>query len=95
MSWKSCADRHLRSLWPVTVSECNGSTKQIVAFTDAGRSELIDTINHVDLSKVNAIIELFREVRSGARRVFVFGNGGSVATAPDSARYGKGRERSA
>ncbi len=52
-----------------------------MTFPDVYKSELIETINHIDLSKVNAIIELIQEARSVGRRVFVFGNGGSAATA--------------
>ena len=50
-------------------------------FTEHYKSELLKTIDTIDLEKVNQAIDLFRKARAEDRRIFVCGNGGSAATA--------------
>jgi D-sedoheptulose 7-phosphate isomerase len=45
------------------------------------KTELLKTIDAIDLDKVNQVIALFREAREKGRRIFVCGNGGSASTA--------------
>jgi D-sedoheptulose 7-phosphate isomerase len=45
------------------------------------KKQLIDTIQKIDLEKVERAIGLFRQARDAGRRIFVCGNGGSASTA--------------
>lgn len=50
-------------------------------FTQNYKSDLLKTIESVDLEKVNAAIEVLNEARARGRCIFVCGNGGSASTA--------------
>lgn len=50
-------------------------------FTDQYKSELLRTIDSVDLGKVDQAIDWFKEARTAGRAIFVCGNGGSASTA--------------
>ncbi len=52
-----------------------------MSFAETYRSELINTINKIELSKVDQAIEWFREARDHKKHIFVCGNGGSASTA--------------
>lgn len=52
-----------------------------MTFTEDYRKQLIDTINGLDLAKVNQAIEWFKEARANNRHIFTCGNGGSASTA--------------
>lgn len=45
------------------------------------KSELLKTIDNIDVDKVNQAIDLFRDAREKGRHIFVCGNGGSASTA--------------
>ncbi len=60
------------------------------------KSEFLKAIDAVDLQKVSQVIDIFRRARDEGRRIFVFGNGGSAASASHfvcemvkSASYGR------
>jgi D-sedoheptulose 7-phosphate isomerase len=44
-------------------------------------AELIDTIKKLDVKKLKQITEVIRRARSEGKTIFIFGNGGSAATA--------------
>jgi len=50
-------------------------------FPSLYKQALLESIDAIDLGKVNEAIEWFREVRDNGRQAFVCGNGGSAATA--------------
>lgn len=50
-------------------------------FTEDYKTELLKTIEGLDMEKVNAAIQLLQEARAQGRHVFVCGNGGSASTA--------------
>jgi D-sedoheptulose 7-phosphate isomerase len=50
-------------------------------FTLNYRTQLIETIGRIDLTKVDEAIELFRRARDRGKHIFVCGNGGSASTA--------------
>jgi len=52
-----------------------------MSFIHEYRTQLIDTLQNLDLPKVEQVIELFKEARASNRRIFVCGNGGSAASA--------------
>jgi D-sedoheptulose 7-phosphate isomerase len=52
-----------------------------MTFPQEYKSQVLQTIDTIDLEKVGEAIELFREARAAGRRIFVCGNGGSAATA--------------
>ena len=52
-----------------------------MSFPQHYKTELLKTIETIDLDKVDQAIALFREARDVGRRIFVCGNGGSAATA--------------
>ena len=52
-----------------------------MSFTQEYKTELINTIDSIDLPKVEQAIEWFRETRDRGGRIFVCGNGGSASTA--------------
>jgi len=52
-----------------------------MSFAKEYKSELIKTIDSIDLAKVEQAIEWFREARDAQRHIFVCGNGGSASTA--------------
>ena len=52
-----------------------------MSFAQEYKSELMKTIDSIDLNKVEQAIQLFRDARDGQRHIFVCGNGGSASTA--------------
>ena len=50
-------------------------------FVEQYKSELIRTIDTIDLDKVKQAIDWFRDARDRQRHIFVCGNGGSASTA--------------
>lgn len=52
-----------------------------MTYTQQYKSALLETLDTIDLEKVNQAIALFCDARAGGRRVFVCGNGGSASTA--------------
>ncbi len=52
-----------------------------MTFTEQYKQALLETLNTIDLDKVRQAIEWFRQARAENRQIFVFGNGGSAATA--------------
>jgi D-sedoheptulose 7-phosphate isomerase len=52
-----------------------------MTFTQTYREKLIDTLNGLDLTKVDQAIEWLREARDAGRTIFMTGNGGSAASA--------------
>jgi D-sedoheptulose 7-phosphate isomerase len=52
-----------------------------MSFAQEYKSELLKTIDSIDLNKVETAIEWFREARDAQRHIFVCGNGGSASTA--------------
>ena len=52
-----------------------------MSFAQEYKSELLKTIDSIDLAKVEQAIEWFREARDAQRHIFVCGNGGSASTA--------------
>jgi D-sedoheptulose 7-phosphate isomerase len=52
-----------------------------MTFPETYKADLLQTIDNIDLAKVNLAIEWFREARANGRHIFVCGNGGSASTA--------------
>ena len=52
-----------------------------MAYVRDYKKSLFTALNTVDLDRVEALIEVFRKAREDGRQIFVFGNGGSAATA--------------
>ena len=52
-----------------------------MAFAKNYKQRLLAALDTVDLDRVEALIEVFRRARDEDRQIFVFGNGGSAATA--------------
>lgn len=52
-----------------------------MAFAKDYKQRLLAALETVDLDRVEALIEVFRRARDEDRQIFVFGNGGSAATA--------------
>jgi D-sedoheptulose 7-phosphate isomerase len=52
-----------------------------MSFTEDYRTQLIDTLSDLDLTKVDQAIAWFKEARDQQRHIFVCGNGGSASTA--------------
>lgn len=52
-----------------------------MAFASDYKQELVAALDTVDLDRVEELIEVFRKARAEDRQIFVFGNGGSAATA--------------
>jgi D-sedoheptulose 7-phosphate isomerase len=52
-----------------------------MTFPQQYKSELLKTIDSIDLDKVNQAIALFQDARARGRHIFVCGNGGSASTA--------------
>jgi D-sedoheptulose 7-phosphate isomerase len=50
-------------------------------FPEAYKTDLLKTIEVIDLDKVSQAIEWFKQARDGGRHIFVCGNGGSASTA--------------
>ena len=50
-------------------------------FAEQYKSELFQTIDSIDLDKVNQAIDWFKQARAGGQTIFVCGNGGSASTA--------------
>jgi len=50
-------------------------------FPEAYKTDLMKTIDSIDLAKVNQAIEWFKQARQERRHIFVCGNGGSASTA--------------
>jgi D-sedoheptulose 7-phosphate isomerase len=53
----------------------------MISFAEQYKTELLQTIDRIDLAKVQQAIEWFEEAREQGRRIFVCGNGGSASTA--------------
>jgi D-sedoheptulose 7-phosphate isomerase len=52
-----------------------------MSFTEDYRNQLINTLDGLDLTKVDQAIEWLKEARDQQRHIFVCGNGGSASTA--------------
>ena len=52
-----------------------------MSFAQEYKTELLKTIDSIDLNKVEEVIEWFTEARAAGRQIFVCGNGGSASTA--------------
>jgi D-sedoheptulose 7-phosphate isomerase len=52
-----------------------------MSFVQEYKSDLLNTINAIDLAKVDQIIEIFKRARAEGRHIFTCGNGGSASTA--------------
>ncbi|MFN7926078.1 MAG: SIS domain-containing protein [Bryobacteraceae bacterium] len=52
-----------------------------MTFPEAYKKDLIDTIEKIDIAKVNQAIDWLRDARDQGRTIFVCGNGGSASTA--------------
>ena len=52
-----------------------------MAFASEYKQRLMAALDTVDLDRVEQLIEVFRRARAEERQIFVFGNGGSAATA--------------
>jgi len=52
-----------------------------MSFVQEYKSNLIDTIDTIDLAKVDRIIESFKRARAEGRHIFTCGNGGSASSA--------------
>lgn len=52
-----------------------------MSFAQEYKSELLKTIDSIDLSKVEQAIDWLRDARDNNRHIFVCGNGGSASTA--------------
>ena len=52
-----------------------------MTFAEQYKTELIQTIDRIDLEKVNQAIDWFKEARAKGKTIFVCGNGGSASTA--------------
>ena len=50
-------------------------------FTESYKTDLLQTIEAIDLSKVDQAIEWLRATRDAGRQIFMCGNGGSASTA--------------
>jgi D-sedoheptulose 7-phosphate isomerase len=50
-------------------------------FVQEYKTDLLRTIDSIDLAKVDEIIELFKHARGEGRHIFTCGNGGSASTA--------------
>lgn len=51
------------------------------SFIEAYRDQLVGLLASLDLAKIETVIELLKRARDEERAIFVFGNGGSAATA--------------
>lgn len=52
-----------------------------MSFTEEYRTQLVETLQLLDLPKVDSAIEWLKDARSKERHIFVCGNGGSASTA--------------
>lgn len=52
-----------------------------MSFVEEYKSDLINTIDAIDLAKVNQIIDIFKRARTEGRHIFTCGNGGSASSA--------------
>jgi D-sedoheptulose 7-phosphate isomerase len=52
-----------------------------MTFAEKYKSDLLQTIDTIDLEKVNQVIDWFKQAKAEDRTIFVFGNGGSASTA--------------
>src|SRR5688500_16613726 len=52
-----------------------------MTYTEEYKTGLLETIESIDLAKVEQAIRWFREARDHERGIFVCGNGGSASTA--------------
>ena len=52
-----------------------------MAFARDYKQQLLRALDTVDLESVERLIDVFRRAREKDRQIFVFGNGGSAATA--------------
>jgi D-sedoheptulose 7-phosphate isomerase len=56
-------------------------TLELMSFPQHYKSELLEAIESIDLTAVEAAIEVLRKARDEGRRIFTCGNGGSASTA--------------
>ena len=56
-----------------------------MTFPEAYKTDLLKTIESIDLAKVSQAIEWFKEAREAGKHIFVCGNGGSASPASDFA----------
>jgi D-sedoheptulose 7-phosphate isomerase len=52
-----------------------------MTFVQEYKSDLLNTIDLIDVAKVDRIIEMFKTARAEGRHIFTCGNGGSASTA--------------
>src|SRR3954471_17036274 len=52
-----------------------------MSFAESYKSQLVDTINQIEIPKVEQAIQWMREARDKQRHIFTCGNGGSASTA--------------
>ena len=52
-----------------------------MTYSESYQASVLETIQTIDLEKVNRAIEWFRQARDEGRHIFVCGNGGSASTA--------------
>jgi D-sedoheptulose 7-phosphate isomerase len=52
-----------------------------MSFPENYKTALLDTIERIDLARVETAIDWFREARDRSKHIFVCGNGGSASTA--------------
>lgn len=52
-----------------------------MSFVEEYKSDLINAIDAIDLTKVNQIIDIFKRARAEGRHIFTCGNGGSASSA--------------
>lgn len=52
-----------------------------MSFVEQYKSDLLNTIEAIDLAKVEQIIDIFKRARAEGRHIFTCGNGGSASTA--------------
>jgi len=53
----------------------------LIQYLEQYRGQMTDVLNSVDLARVDEFIRIFTQAREEGRGIFVFGNGGSAATA--------------
>jgi D-sedoheptulose 7-phosphate isomerase len=52
-----------------------------VNFAQTYQSDCLQTIQSIDVTKVEQVIDLFKDARANNRQIFICGNGGSASTA--------------
>ena len=57
---------------------------ELNSYLENYRDELIGALRSLDLARIGEFIRILERARDEERTIFVFGNGGSPATAPTS-----------